>query len=62
MVKTFLGLKAQGKNDFEANNNVRNVEFFHQELGLEKDIPTEACIRTRFEKEADALIPIRNVN
>jgi hypothetical protein len=60
MVKTFLGLMAQGKNDFEAINNVRNDEFFHQALGLEKDIPTEACIRTRFEKEADELIPLIN--
>lgn len=60
MVKTYLGLMAQGKNDFEAINNVRDDAFFHQALNLKKDIPTEANIRTRFEQEAEILTPIIN--
>ena len=60
LVKTYLGLLAQGKNDFEAINNVRNDAFFHQALDLQKPIPTEANIRLRFEKEADELSPIIN--
>jgi len=60
MIKTFLGLMAEGKNDFEAINNVRDDRFFHQALGLQQGIPTEASIRTRFEKEADSLTPLIN--
>ncbi len=60
MIKTYLGLMAQGKNDFEAINNVREDDFFHQALNLKKDIPTEASIRTRFEQEADQLTPLIN--
>ncbi len=60
MIKTYLGLVAQGKNDFEAINNVRDDDFFHQALELQKAIPTEASIRTRFENEAAALIPLIN--
>ena len=58
MVKTFLGLMSQGKNDFESINNVRNDDFFHQALDLQKRIPTEASIRLRFEDEAKALTPM----
>ncbi len=58
MVKTYLGLMAQGKNDFEAINNVRYDDFFWHALDLEKQIPTEANIRIRLEKEASDLLPI----
>ena len=60
MIKTYLGLLSQGKNDFEAINNVRNDGFFRQALGLQKAVPTEANIRIRLEKEADELLPIIN--
>lgn len=60
MIKTYLGIMAQGKNDFQAINNIRNDAFFNQALGLSHQIPTEASIRTRFEKEADELIPLVN--
>ena len=62
MIKTQLGLMAQGKNDFEAINNVRNDRFFHHALDIQKQIPTEASIRIRMEKEANDLIPIINQN
>ena len=60
MVKTFLGLMSQGKSDFEAVNGVRNDDFFHLALDLKKNIPTEASVRTRFEDEADELVPLVN--
>jgi len=60
MIKTYLGILAQGKNDFQAINNVRNDPFFNQALDLNNQIPTETSIRTRFEKEADELIPLVN--
>lgn len=58
MIKAYIGLMAQGKNDFEAINNVRNDGFFHQALDLKNNIPTEANIRLRFEKEANELTPL----
>lgn len=60
IVKTSIGLLAQAKSDFQAINNVRGDEFFHQALELKKDIPTEATIRTRYEKEAGKIAPIVN--
>lgn len=60
MIKTYIGLIAQGKNDFEAINNVRDDGFYHQALDLKNNIPTEANIRLRFEKEADELTPLVN--
>lgn len=60
MIKTYLGLLSQGKNDYEAINNVRNDGFFRQALGLQKAVPTEANIRIRLENEADELLPIIN--
>lgn len=60
MVKTTIGLLAQAKSDFQAINNVRNDRYFHQALDLQKDIPTETSIRTRYETEANKIIPIVN--
>ena len=58
LLKVYLGLLAQGKNDFEAVNGVRNDRFFAQAMGLAKAVPTEASLRTRFDKEAEQLIPL----
>ncbi|MCP3686621.1 MAG: IS1380 family transposase [bacterium] len=58
LLKIYIGLLAQGKNDFEAVNNIRDDSFFMQALGLKKRPPTEATLRTRFEKYATQLIPI----
>ena len=55
IIKTYLGLLAQGKNDFESINNIREDRFFHQALDLQKTIPTEASIRLRIEQEAERL-------
>lgn len=60
MVKTSIGLLAQAKSDFQAITNVRSDEFFRQALDLQKQVPTEASIRTRYEKEAEAIIPFIN--
>nr|VFJ62341.1 MAG: Transposase DDE domain group 1 [Candidatus Kentron sp. DK] len=60
MVKTTIGLLAQAKSDFQAINNVRDDEYFHQALDLQKSIPTDTSIRTRYEKEANKIAPIVN--
>jgi hypothetical protein len=60
MVKTTIGLLAQAKSDFQAINNVRDDGFFHQALDLQKNIPTDTSIRTRYEKEANEIALIVN--
>jgi hypothetical protein len=60
LVKIYLGLLAQGKSDFEAINSVRGDGFFLQALDLNKGVPTETSVRTRFEEEADVLTPLIN--
>lgn len=60
VIKAYIGLVSQGKNDFEAINGVRNDDFFHQAMGISKKLPTEACVRTRMNKEAETLIPLIN--
>lgn len=60
IIKAYLGLLAQGKNDFEAINNIREDRFFHQALDLHKAVPTEASIRLRIEQEAEQLEPLIN--
>ena len=59
-VKLYIGLLAQGKNDFEAINNIRGDDFFHQAFDLKKGVPTEASVRTRFEEEVNELTPLIN--
>jgi len=60
IIKTCLGLLAQGKNDFEAINNIREDRFFHQALDLQKAVPTEASIRLPIEQQAERLEPLIN--
>jgi hypothetical protein len=60
VVKAYLGILTQGKNDFESINALRHDAFFHQAFDFQKPLPTEACIRLRLEKEAKPLDPIIN--
>lgn len=60
IIKAYIGNLAQGKNDFEAINNVRDDAFFHQAMGLKNNIPTEASVRTRIDTEASDLNPLTN--
>lgn len=57
MVKTTIGLFAQGKIDFQAISNVRGDNLFAQAFDLDRTVPTDISIRTRHEKEANTIIP-----
>ena len=60
IIKAYIGIVSQGKNDFEAINGVRNDDFFHQAMGISKKLPTETSVRTRMNNEAETLIPLIN--
>ncbi len=54
LVRTYLGLLCQGKNDFEAVEEVRNDLFFKQALGIGR-MPSSARLRQRFDEQAAEL-------
>ena len=51
VVKSYLGLLATGKNDFEAINGIDSEFYFMTALGL-NTIPGEATLRQRLDKQA----------
>lgn len=55
LVRTYLGLLCQGKNDFEAVEGARNDVFFKQALGIAR-VPSSARLRQRFDEQAEELI------
>lgn len=57
-IKTYLGILAQGKNDFETVNNVRKDRFFKQSMNIKKRVPSESSLRTRLEEDAEQLMPL----
>ena len=54
LVRTYLGLLCQGKNDFEAVEGIRGDVFFREALGIAR-IPSSARLRQRFDEQAVAL-------
>ena len=54
LVRTYLGLLCQGKNDFEAVEGVRDDAFFQHALGIAR-VPSSARLRQRFDEQAPAL-------
>ena len=54
LVRTYLGLLCQGKNDFEAVEEVRKDLFFQQALEIGR-VPSSARLRQRFDEQAEAL-------
>lgn len=54
LVRTYLGLLCQGKNDFEAVEGVRDDLFFRHVLGIAR-VPSSARLRQRFDEQAPAL-------
>lgn len=50
VVKSYLGLLATGKNDFEAINGIDSEFYFMTALGL-NTIPGEATLRQRLDKQ-----------
>lgn len=56
IIKSYLGLIAIGKNDFEAIDAFQRDHFFRNALGLTK-IPTVDRLRQRMDERADQYIP-----
>jgi hypothetical protein len=57
VVKSYLALLSTGKNDFEAFNNIGN-EFYLMNAMSVGEIPCEATLRQRMDKQANAFLPI----
>jgi Transposase DDE domain group 1 len=55
IVKSYLGILALGKSDFEAVGNVRADPFFRQALDLER-VPSAARLRLRLDQHAEVLM------
>lgn len=52
VMKSYLGLLATGKNDFEAINNIDREFYFMNAMEL-SSIPGEATLRQRTDKQAE---------
>ena len=59
LVRTYLGLLCQGKNDFEAVEGVRNDAFFKRALRVSR-LPSSARLRQRFDEYAAQLTEAAN--
>jgi hypothetical protein len=57
VLKSYLGLLCTGKNDFEAINRIDSEMFFTTALGIET-LPSEATLRQRMDKYAEAYLPV----
>jgi DDE family transposase len=55
VVKSYLGLLATGKSDFEAVQNVRGNSFFKEALGIDR-VPSAERLRQRLDETAEALM------
>ena len=55
MLRTYIGVLAQGKSDFEAVENVRENRTFKLSMEIEKSI-SSSRLRQRFDKDATDLI------
>ncbi len=57
VMKSYLGLLATGKNDFEAINTIDSEFYFMNAMGL-NNIPGEATLRQRMDQQSKAFLPI----
>jgi hypothetical protein len=57
VMKSYLGLVATGKNDFEAIHTIDSEFYFITAMGLD-EMPGEATLRQRMDKHAVAFLPI----
>ena len=57
VVKSYLALLSTGKNDFEAINTI-DSEFYLMNAMSVSEIPSEATLRQRMDKQASAFLPI----
>ena len=57
LVRSYLGLLALGKSDFDALEDMRDDRYFKHALGI-RQMPSSARLRQRFDEDAQALIPL----
>ena len=57
VMKTYLGLIAIGKNDFESIKTIDSEFYFMNAMGLD-EIPGEATLRQRMDQQAKTFLPI----
>lgn len=57
LVRTYIGLLATGKNDFEAVENIRDDDWFKLCMGIGQ-MPSTSRLRQRFDEDAKALKPL----
>lgn len=64
VIKTYIGLLAQGKTDYECVNEMMDdPEYYIDALGLSRSIPSEATLRQRMDAIGDRLrTPILRTN
>jgi hypothetical protein len=55
-VKSYVGLMATGRSDFDAIENRREDDFFRTTLGIDQ-VPSAPSLRQRFDAQADTFIP-----
>ncbi len=56
LIRTYCGLLAQGKSDFDAVDNYRHDDWFKRSMGI-KQMPSASRLRQRFDEDATQLIP-----
>lgn len=57
LLRTYTGLLATGKSDFEAVENIRNDDWFKRCMGI-RQMPSSSRLRQRFDEDAIALTPL----
>jgi hypothetical protein len=57
LIRTFIGLLATGKSDFDAIENIRNDDWFKLSMGI-RQMPSVSRLRQRFDEDAAALSPL----
>ena len=57
LIRTYSGLLAQGKSDFDAVDNYRHDDWFKRSMGI-KQMPSSSRLRQRFNEDATRLIPL----
>lgn len=57
LIRTYSGLLAQGKSDFDAVDNYRHDDWFRRSMGI-KQMPSASRLRQRFDEDATQLIPL----
>lgn len=59
VVKSYLGVLALGKSDFEAVTDKREDKFFKESLAV-KEVPSEGTLRQRLNEHAERFLPVAN--